>query len=103
MYVQRTIEVHSRNNCCLEKARSTAYSECMSLALVIQHEMCMCRVIPSSVAYLAVPHLSRLQQKRQDFCKKVTNIKVCFDFLYKYRLKYFSFEEEFRGYYHKYV
>jgi hypothetical protein len=37
MYVQRTSEARSRNNCCRGKAISITYSECISVALVNQH------------------------------------------------------------------
>jgi len=39
MYVQRNIGVHSCNYCCSRKPTSVAYSECVSVALVIQHAM----------------------------------------------------------------
>jgi len=41
---KRYIEARSRNHCCLGKAISIIYSECLSLALVIQHVERMCRV-----------------------------------------------------------
>jgi hypothetical protein len=37
MYVQRNIEVRSRNHCCRGKAINITYFECVSVALVIQH------------------------------------------------------------------
>jgi len=39
MHVQRNTETRSCNHCCSGKAISIAYSECVSVALVIQHEM----------------------------------------------------------------
>jgi len=39
MHVQRNTEVRSCNHCCSGKAISIAYSECLSVALVIQHAM----------------------------------------------------------------
>jgi len=42
----------------MEKGLCIKYSECMSVAVIIQHEKRMRRVILSSVSYLAVPHFS---------------------------------------------
>jgi hypothetical protein len=39
------IEALSRNHCCRAKAISITYSECVSVALVIQHAFRMCRII----------------------------------------------------------
>ena len=52
MYIHRHIETLSRNHCCLAKARSITHSECVSVALVIQHAKRMRRIILSSVACL---------------------------------------------------
>jgi hypothetical protein len=46
--------------CCSEKAVSTTYSECMSVALVIQHAKRMRRVTLSALACLALPCFSTL-------------------------------------------
>ena len=35
---KRDVEARSRNHCCHGRALSVAYSECVSVALVIQHE-----------------------------------------------------------------
>ena len=48
------------------------YSECVSVALVIQHEMRMHRIVLSSVALLAVPDLSALSHKRHGIRKITT-------------------------------
>ena len=63
MYVQRNIEVRSCNNCCSGKAVSIAYSECVFLALGIQHAMRMRRIILSSVACPALRYFSKLSHK----------------------------------------
>jgi hypothetical protein len=42
----------------VEKAISIAYSECMSIALVIQHAKRTRRIILLSVAWLALPYFS---------------------------------------------
>jgi len=43
------IGVHSHNHCCCGKAGSITYSECVSVALVIQHALCIRCIILSSV------------------------------------------------------
>jgi hypothetical protein len=42
---KRNIEAHSCNRCCRAKAISITYSECVSVALVIQHAKRMRRII----------------------------------------------------------
>ena len=61
---KRNTEARSRINCCRGKAIIIAYSECVSVALVIHHAKCMRRIILSSVASLALPYCSTLSHKR---------------------------------------
>ena len=37
MHVQRNMEARSKNHCCREKVIGTTYSQCVSVALDIQH------------------------------------------------------------------
>ena len=81
----------SRNHCCREKTISITYSECVSVALVIQHAMQIRGIILLSVACPAVPCLSTLFHKWHHIRDKVIEHKTCFHFLYKICLIYFSF------------
>jgi len=73
---ERNSEARWRNNCCHGKAIIIAYSECVSVALVIQHARHMCRITSmlSSVTSLALKHFSTLSHKRYDFGKKTSKI-----------------------------
>ena len=55
---QRKIETRSRNHCCRGKPVVITYSECVSVALVIQHVERMRHIILPSVACLALPNSS---------------------------------------------
>jgi hypothetical protein len=86
MYVERNIEMHLRNHCCSGKAIRITYSECAFLTLRIQHAMCMRHIVicglPSSTIFFHIFEKKVIEQKNG-----------CFDFLYNFCLKYFSFYE----------
>jgi predicted transcriptional regulator len=52
-------------------------SECVSVALIIQHTKGMRRIIWSFVACLAVPFFSTLSHKRHDFWENVFEHTMC--------------------------
>ena len=79
MYVSRNMVARSRKCCCRAKARRISYSECLSVALVIQQAKRMrrnTRMLPS-VDCPAVPYFSTLSHKLNDFREKVTEHKMC--------------------------
>jgi hypothetical protein len=59
-----------RYHCCCGKVISITYSECVSVPLVIPHNILMRRIILSAMTFQALQHFSTLSHKRHDFQKK---------------------------------
>ena len=74
---------------------------CVRVALLIQHSTRMCHILTPFVALLAPPHFSTLCHKRRDFRKKVTEHKMCFDFLYNFCLNISHSKKNLARYCHK--
>ena len=74
---KRNTRAPSLNRCFCAKVRSITCSECVSVALVIQHTIRMRRIISSSVACPALPYFYTLSHIRHDSQKiKLLSIKV---------------------------
>jgi len=64
--LQRSIKARSLNHCNGGKAIIITYSQCVSVALVIQYAKRMRRIELSSVAYLALQYFFTLPHKQHD-------------------------------------
>jgi hypothetical protein len=86
----------------VEKAINITYSECVFVALIIQHTKHTHRTILSSVAWLALPHFSTLPQSRHDFRENVVDHKTCVLISYTTFVWNISHSKKnWEGYYHR--
>ena len=81
----------SRKLSCRGQAVSITYSECVPVALVIQHAMRMRRNILSSAVCPAVQYFSRSLIKGKNLGEERAKRKMCFDCVYNFCLRHFSF------------
>jgi len=102
MYIKLNVEASSLNVCCRGQAINITYSECVSLALVIQHAKGMHRTM-SFVVSLAAPYFSILSHKGTIFFKKKRwlNVKCVFWFPLQLCLKSSHPKKNSATYYHK--
>jgi hypothetical protein len=70
------VEACSHNHCCVGKAISITYCECVSVALVIWHAKHMHHIILSPVACPTLPCFLTLSHKWHDFQEKVIEYKM---------------------------
>ena len=83
MCIYRNFGVHCHNHMWHGRAKIITYSECVSVALVIQHTMRMHGIVFSPVACLALPYFFTLCHKQHNFLEKVPEYKiVCFYLLH---------------------
>jgi hypothetical protein len=88
----------SCNHCCSGTAISITYCECVFVTLGIQHEMRMRYIVNRNlprytIFFHIISYTAPLKKKRS---YSVQN--VYFDFLYTFRPKHFSFQEEMSVY-----
>jgi hypothetical protein len=88
---------------CSGKAISVTYCGCVFIALGIQHAMRMRHIVNCGLSVRLYNIFSTFSHKRHDFRKKITEHKMCFDFLYNFCVKHFSFQAELSEMWYKCV
>jgi len=73
---RRNIKTRLRNFCCRGIARGITYSECVSVALGIQHAQCMRSILLSPVTFLLYHIFPRYHIKGMIFRKKFVEHKM---------------------------
>ena len=99
----RNIEARTCNHCCCGLAINATYSECMFVALFIQHAMCMCHIILSFVACSALRYFPHYLIKGTIlFLKKdYLTQNVCFDLFNSFVLNISLSNKNWARYYQK--
>jgi hypothetical protein len=80
VFLHRNIEVYWRKHFCRGKSVNVAYSEYVSVALIIQLAERVHHVTLPFVACLAVPYFFTLSYKRHDSLELLLNVKYMFLF-----------------------
>ena len=88
MHVWHNNEACFVDNCSRGKSISITYSQCVSVALVTQHETRMRRTMLPSVAWSALPCFSTLSHTRYNLPKNVFWLETCALIFYKTFVRY---------------
>ena len=88
MCYKRNIGTLFPNNFCRGKSIMISYSDCVSVAVVIQHTTHVRHIIDCGM-YNSTIFFPHYLINATMFGTKLLNIKLCFDFLYNFCLKHF--------------